>query len=500
MAAHDFLTVVGSGSVVKQKRVPSSSNTFDFLSVKVGASALEIKETGGHFDFSAKRLTNLAEPTSGSDAATRTFVLSQVAATGTSAEWQASVLDKDLTSPPGAPSTGDRYLIGLDTTASVATGAWAGHDGEIAEWDGAQWVFSAPTTGTFVSADDETSGLYYFGGIEWVFKGFESTTASTGLEKVGLDIRVKFESADPTLETGGSGELKVKLDSAGGIQSGASGLNIKLDGGTLAKGASGLKVADAGITGTQLNTSVAGNGLSGGGGSALSVNVDDSSIEINADSLRVKAAGVTESHLATSVAGDGLAGGGGSALSVNVDNSSIEINTDSLRVKAAGITESHLNTSVAGAGLAGGGGSALSVNTGDGTKIVSDAVVADYSETKTNDNAGSITIRQIVYIKANGNVDLAQATTANLHDFALGVVEDASIATTASGKIYVRKGAVIPGFTGLTPGQHVYVSRSTAGDYTQSLAGFVAGEHIYSVGRAISATQLEFDPQYIMEY
>ena len=48
-------------------------------------------------------------------------------------------------------------------------------------------------------------------------------------------------------------------------------VTVEADGSTLSVGASGVKVADAGITGTQLNTSVAGTGLSGGGGSALSV-------------------------------------------------------------------------------------------------------------------------------------------------------------------------------------------------------------------------------------
>lgn len=46
---------------------------------------------------------------------------------------------------------------------------------------------------------------------------------------------------------------------------------VEADGGTLTVGANGVKVSDAGITSTQLNTSVAGTGLSGGGGTALSV-------------------------------------------------------------------------------------------------------------------------------------------------------------------------------------------------------------------------------------
>ena len=74
-------------------------------------------------------------------------------------------------------------------------------------------------------------------------------------------------------------------------------VTVQADGTTLAVGAGGVKVAAGGITGTELNISVAGNGLSGGGGSALAVNVDGSSLEISGDALRVKAVGVTNAML-----------------------------------------------------------------------------------------------------------------------------------------------------------------------------------------------------------
>ena len=80
--------------------------------------------------------------------------------------------------------------------------------------------------------------------------------------------------------------------------SSAATVTVEADGSTLAVGAGGVKVADAGITATQIATSVAGAGLSGGAGTALAVNVDDSSIEIATDTLRVKAAGVTNAMLA----------------------------------------------------------------------------------------------------------------------------------------------------------------------------------------------------------
>ncbi len=65
-------------------------------------------------------------------------------------------------------------------------------------------------------------------------------------------------------------------------------VSVQADGSTLSVGASGVKVADAGITGTQLNASVAGAGLAGGAGSALSVDLNELSaaaVDNAADSI-----------------------------------------------------------------------------------------------------------------------------------------------------------------------------------------------------------------------
>ena len=106
---------------------------------------------------------------------------------------------------------------------------------------------------------------------------------------------------------------------------------VEADGSTLSVGSGGVKVADAGITATQLNTSVAGDGLAGGGGTALSVNVDDSSIETNSDSLRVKASGITNDMLAGSIANAKL-----SNSSVTVGSTEIALGATSTTL--AGLT------------------------------------------------------------------------------------------------------------------------------------------------------------------
>lgn len=116
-------------------------------------------------------------------------------------EWQESVLDADIVDPTAlTPSTGDRYLIN-----GTGAGAWAGQDNNIAEWDGTQWVFTTPTTGTFVSADDESGILYHFGGSSWTTKAFEATTASGLLTKSGFDISFATSTAGNIIVYNSSG-------------------------------------------------------------------------------------------------------------------------------------------------------------------------------------------------------------------------------------------------------------------------------------------------------
>ena len=68
---------------------------------------------------------------------------------------------------------------------------------------------------------------------------------------------------------------------------------VEADGSTLSVGSGGVKVADGGITATQLATSIAGDGLAGGGGTALSVNTDTTTITTSGDNLTL--AGTTYS-------------------------------------------------------------------------------------------------------------------------------------------------------------------------------------------------------------
>lgn len=190
-------------------------------------------------------------------------------------EWQDSVIDADVLDPTAlSPSTGDRYLIN-----GTGAGAWAGQDNNIAEWDGAAWVYTSPTTGMRVGADDEPEVAFYlYGGASWAAKNVESTTASTGLTKVGNDV--------------------------------------------------------------QLDSSSAGDGLGFTTG-VLNVNVDDSSIEITTDALNVKALGITNAMLAGSIDDSKLASD--YIQTTEVDDVTIEFAGGTLNVKADGINDTHID-------------------------------------------------------------------------------------------------------------------------------------------------------------
>ena len=56
-----------------------------------------------------------------------------------------------------------------------------------------------------------------------------------------------------------------------GVEISGDAVTLTLDGATLAKAAGGVKIADAGVTSTQLATTIAGSGLAGGAGTALSL-------------------------------------------------------------------------------------------------------------------------------------------------------------------------------------------------------------------------------------
>lgn len=99
---------------------------------------------------------------------------------------QDAVLDRDLTVPPGSPATGDRYIV-----AATATGDWATHDNEIAEWDGSAWVFTVPEEGFTLYVTDEDRELV-FGTTTWSFAG--SVVDHDNLQNTGINSHAQIDT------------------------------------------------------------------------------------------------------------------------------------------------------------------------------------------------------------------------------------------------------------------------------------------------------------------
>lgn len=93
------------------------------------------------------------------------------------------VADKDLSTPPGSPSNGDKYIV-----ASGATGAWSGKENKIAVYSTklTAWEFFTPKAGWNLYVADEGK-FYYYTGSAWA----ELVTGGSGGASV---LQVQFFS------------------------------------------------------------------------------------------------------------------------------------------------------------------------------------------------------------------------------------------------------------------------------------------------------------------
>jgi hypothetical protein len=343
-----------------------------------------------------------------------------------------NLINDSLSTPPGSPVIGDTYIAG-----ATATGAWATFDGHAFMWNGSAWV---NLLGRAVIAGDR------FG--------------------------VSMESAQA-----GAGGLLAKDDQIATVLSPTPGSVTYTFQVPIVSNAVYVNNVNSYHTGHQydytasgwvefggLNAVAAGIGLMYSG-NALNINMGAGIVQLPSDEVGV----------------DVHANGG---LMTTVDNSA-----------SSTLTGAQLALKLADTSLAK-SSSGVKANLDEDTLTLNSTVQVQHARSLTNDNAGSITAGQVVYIKSNGAVDLARADVAGLDSIWIGVVKASSIATTAAGLVVVRPGAIISGLSGLTPGVKQYISRATAGALTSSLTGFVTGEHVYSVGYAISATEMVYQPQF----
>ncbi|MDO8687305.1 MAG: DUF2793 domain-containing protein, partial [Dehalococcoidales bacterium] len=250
----------GTGATqINTADVPELTNLY-YTDGRVDTRLDTAQTISGDWQFS-NALVLATEPTLDTHATTKLYVDNAIAGLS----WKEAIIDKDLTSPPGLPVEGNRYLI-----SSGATGAWVDKDNNYARYHSNDWVYEAPETGDAVFAEDEKVA-YTYNGTTWVqFTGAGAYTWGTGLTNTGTTINVAAGNGI----TANADTIEVKLNAT------ASGLAVD---------ANGLAVADA----------LAGNGLAITN-KVMAVGVDDSTIEINTDAIRVKDSGITSAKIADS--------------------------------------------------------------------------------------------------------------------------------------------------------------------------------------------------------
>lgn len=116
------------------------------------------------------------------------------------------------------PNPGDCYIV-----AGGGVNDWAGHDGEIACWEGTQWIFELPQEGrTFLTYEDQAFITYFLS--QWVFVGIELQKLIQMLGNVGAP-RTLHSGGIPMVVFGGDGSSGLYFTgSAGNFTCG--GLNL----------------------------------------------------------------------------------------------------------------------------------------------------------------------------------------------------------------------------------------------------------------------------------
>lgn len=278
--------------------------------------ALKLNLTGGTMSgaiaMGTNKITGLGNGTTSTDAVNK----GQLDAAIAGLSWGNPILDShlqsdNLTAPPGSPNIEDLILVGAS-----ATGAFTGLEGRVLRYNGATWVdqlgrvvaigdrfgvvftvgvasggltgyddyivtltnatpgsyaytFTAPVdkNAVFVSNSQsvENGHSYTYNGTltDWVeFAGPSALNAGNGLYWTGSTLHIAFGAGIaqlPTDEVGidfkSDGGLWL-IDPATGLASTATDaqIAIKIDGSTLSKTASGLKVAALGVTNSEIAT------------------------------------------------------------------------------------------------------------------------------------------------------------------------------------------------------------------------------------------------------
>lgn len=434
--------------------------------------------------FGGFKATNLADPSSNQDAVTLAYLNARIAGikpktavrVATTAAGTLATSFENGDSVDGITlATGDRILI-KDQAAPAENGIYvvnaSGAPTRATDFDSVTpvdeingaWVAVQEGTanagkifvqfGTVTTVGTDAINFEYWNPIAGLIGGdmitFSSSTFSVDLATTsGLEstnpgnaagqLRIKLEASNPSLQINGSNELGAKLDAAGAIASGASGLAVQTDNSTIEINTNALRVKDAGITLAKLaSNSVdenkivstafnAAGAITGGGGSKLAVQVDNSSIEINTNALRIKS---------TAYDGTTISGGGGSAasvLSAPALKSSVEIAGESFSATTVYALRYGQNAETAGRSYAADNDATSTDNfyvygivKTSGALSAADPIPSVTKAGLITLTSHGFTVGKPVYLGTNGSITSTAPTAANSAVVKVGMVKDAN--------------------------------------------------------------------------
>jgi hypothetical protein len=154
----------------------------------------------------------------------------------------------------------------------------------------------------------------------------EITTDTLNVKAAGITnamlVNDGFMLGTTDISLGATGSTVNGLTLTGAIASGSFSGSFQGDG-------SGL----TGVVATSANSLTDGNGIAdftynGSSPASVAVQVSGSTLEVGTNGVRVADSGITATQIATSVAGTGLAGGGGTALSIDLNELTLGLGLD----------------------------------------------------------------------------------------------------------------------------------------------------------------------------
>lgn len=191
---------------------------------------------------------------------------------------QLSVKDRNLSTPPSAPSEGDRYLVG-----SNPTGPWTGYAGAIAAWQDGAWALLSPRSGWLLWVEDEEVLLAWTGTAWSVASGGGASVSLNPAPLVGVNAtadtanRLSVNSPATLLNHEGAGH-QVKINKAAATQTASilyqTGFSGRAEFGTTGDDKFHVKVSPDGATWQEAIVVDPANGRIGMGTATPSVNFD----------------------------------------------------------------------------------------------------------------------------------------------------------------------------------------------------------------------------------